>query len=80
MLTNQLDWGNLYDHIMGERIFTLIMNKVFCMSSKSYEANGYMHNCIFHMQCEVGYKEKNIQLKRHDSTLMSKGAWYNKSL
>ena len=73
MLINQLDRGNWYNHLMGERIFTLTMSKIFYMSSTSYEASGYMHNCVFHMQCEVGCKEKNIQIIRHDSTLMSKG-------
>ena len=33
--------GDLEDHLMSKRIFTLMMNKMF-ISSKSYEANGSM--------------------------------------
>ena len=28
-LNSQHNWGDLYDHLMSMRIFTLIMNKIF---------------------------------------------------
>ena len=40
-LNNQHKWGDLYDHLM---IFTLMMIKVFHMSSKNYEESGYGHD------------------------------------
>ena len=38
---------DFYDNFMNTAIFTLIMNEVIHMSSKDYEANGYMHNLNF---------------------------------
>ena len=33
--------GQLYNHLMSTRIFTLIMNKLFILSSENYEEIGY---------------------------------------
>lgn len=41
---NQGDLGDLYDHSMSTSIFTLILIKIFMMTSKNHEANGCMHN------------------------------------
>jgi hypothetical protein len=36
--------GDLYDHSMSTSIFTLILIKIFMMTSKNHEVNGCMHN------------------------------------
>ena len=43
-LNSQHNWGDLYDHLMSKRIFTLIIIEDIHMSSKNYEENGYSHD------------------------------------
>ena len=56
--------GDLCDHSMSKRIFTLIMNKILILCPKIYEESGYTFDLdlltILHQLCGSYHKRSEI--------------------
>ena len=66
-LNNQHNWGNLYDHLMSTRIFTLVMNEIFIISSHNYNESGYglaLDLLPIHSKSRVAYPRRSELVRK----------------
>ena len=80
---SQQNWGDLYDHVMNSRIFTLTMNKIFIWAPRIMRkmatdmiqnCQSSRTNCVEHIVQEVG-AELIVSIYLRPAFLMACNEW-----